>query len=103
MQLDEQSVDTWPEPFHWRHWVGEELHEVRVTCNEQDVLETVEKQSVSSNTVKQARLYSKQQHFGISKCCKKIQKERNLWLYLHKSAALLVYCLASDSAFSAAE
>lgn len=25
---------------HWRQWLGEELHEVRVTCNEQDVLET---------------------------------------------------------------
>lgn len=26
---------------HWRHWRGEELQEVRVTRNEQDVLETV--------------------------------------------------------------
>lgn len=36
-------------------WVGEELQEVRVTCNEQDVWETVvevtEAQCVSSNTV----------------------------------------------------
>lgn len=31
---------------HWRHWVREELQEVRVTCNEQDVLES---QCVMSN------------------------------------------------------
>lgn len=40
--------------IHWRHWVGEELQEVRVTCNEQDVLETAvqgaERRFVPSNS-----------------------------------------------------
>lgn len=48
MQLDEQSVDTWPEPF--TGGTGEEgggLQEVRVTCNEPDVLETVVEETES--------------------------------------------------------
>lgn len=36
MQLDERSVDRRPETRS----LGQELHEVRVTCNEQAVLET---------------------------------------------------------------
>lgn len=53
MQLDEQSVDTWPEPFTGGTGVEGGLQEVRVTCNEQDVLETgvdgTESRCVSSN------------------------------------------------------
>lgn len=40
MQLDEQCRYV-ARAVYWRHWVGEDLQEVRVTRDEQDVLETV--------------------------------------------------------------
>lgn len=65
--------------LHWRHWVGEELQEVRVTCNEQDVLES---QWVMSNPGKRfttSHSACSTEHLTISeKHCKKLLKIKEI-------------------------